>query len=384
MSSVHRPSSRSIRPAWRLGVALLVAAAAGCTPTDAVVGPETEVPEIGTVRVLPESAQVTVGQRIRLSVDVRDNQGRWLPNERITWSSSNTGVATVDDSGAVQLVGTGLVEIRATTRGNKGATARVAAAPVPVATVRVSPSSTSLQAGQTLTLSATTLSAADSLLPGRTVTWTSSNTTVATVDAAGTVTARVAGSATITATSEGVAGTAALAVTALPAPGAVSTLAATATSDTTVTLAFTDAGNGLGGPASYLVRLAAGTSISWASAAAPVRGTCASAVTASALGGAVSCTIRGLSASTAYRFLVMAYRGTVGTDAVYGGVSNTASATTAQAAVATVTLSPASASVVAGQGTTLAATARDAAGTVLTGRTVTWSSLNTAVATVST
>ncbi|HMH84225.1 MAG TPA: alkaline phosphatase family protein, partial [Gemmatimonadales bacterium] len=54
---------------------------------------------------------------------------------------------------------------------------------------------------------------------GRTVTWTSSNTTVATVSASGLVTGKVAGSATITATSEGQSGTSALTVTAAPPPG---------------------------------------------------------------------------------------------------------------------------------------------------------------------
>jgi acid phosphatase len=55
-------------------------------------------------------------------------------------------------------------------------------------------------------------------LAGRTVTWASSNTTVATVSASGLVTGQVAGTATITATSEGQSGTAAITVTApLPA-----------------------------------------------------------------------------------------------------------------------------------------------------------------------
>src|SRR5207237_6420334 len=50
------------------------------------------------------------------------------------------------------------------------------------------------------------------------VTWATSDATVATVDAAGLVSGATAGSATITATSEGVSGTAAVTVTPRPPP----------------------------------------------------------------------------------------------------------------------------------------------------------------------
>src|SRR5207249_4227688 len=53
-------------------------------------------------------------------------------------------------------------------------------------------------------------------LSGRVVTWSSNNTSVATVDAGGLVTAGAVGSATITATSEGKSGTAGITVTAVP------------------------------------------------------------------------------------------------------------------------------------------------------------------------
>src|SRR5207245_9129213 len=54
------------------------------------------------------------------------------------------------------------------------------------------------------------------LLTGRVVTWASSNTGVATVNGNGLVTGVAAGSATITATSEGKSGTAALTVSVVP------------------------------------------------------------------------------------------------------------------------------------------------------------------------
>src|SRR2546427_2329776 len=57
---------------------------------------------------------------------------------------------------------------------------------------------------------------AGSTLAGRTVAWTSGNSSVATVSSSGLVTAVAAGSATITATSEGKSSTAAITVTTAP------------------------------------------------------------------------------------------------------------------------------------------------------------------------
>src|SRR5205085_12411481 len=78
---------------------------------------------------------------------------------------------------------------------------------VPVATVEVTPPSASVQAGQTVQLTATPKDANGAPLSGRTVTWSSSNTAVATVSNGGLVSGVTPGSATITATREWNSGT---------------------------------------------------------------------------------------------------------------------------------------------------------------------------------
>src|SRR3989449_10575693 len=65
------------------------------------------------------------------------------------------------------------------------------------------------------------------------------------------------------------------------------------------------------------------------------------------------------------------------------GQSGTAVVTVSNVPVASVTVTPASASVQQGATVQLTATPRDANGTALSGRVVTWGSNNTAVATVS-
>jgi hypothetical protein len=86
--------------------------------------------------------------------------------------------------------------------------------PAPMAaTVSVSPSSSSIQAGGIVQLSATAKDAGGATMSGITVTWTSSNSGVATVNSAGVVKGLAGGSAMVTATAQGVSGEAAVSVT---------------------------------------------------------------------------------------------------------------------------------------------------------------------------
>src|SRR5207247_2512576 len=85
-------------------------------------------------------------------------------------------------------------------------------AAVPVASVTVSPATATVQVGQTMQLAAAPKDANGNSLSGRTITWASGSTAVATVSASGFVTGVAAGSVTITATSEGQSGTATITV----------------------------------------------------------------------------------------------------------------------------------------------------------------------------
>ena len=127
--------------------------------------------------------------------------------------------------------------------------------------------------------------------------------------------------------------------------------------------------------------------MSWGSASAVARGSCTTPVAGSAIGAKRTCTVLGLASSTAYQFQLVAFRGVLNGVAVFGGLSNVASGTTAvnpnPAPVATVTVTPGTASIPLGQTWQLTATPKDANGTTLTGRVITWASNATGVATVS-
>jgi len=91
-------------------------------------------------------------------------------------------------------------------------------------------------------------------------------------------------------------------------------------------LSFTEVDDGTGNPAKYDIRYARGT-ISWGSASSVTFGTCQSQQTTSkGAGQSFYCSIEGIpSTSDPYQFQVVAYRGTLNQDAVFGQLSNVAS-----------------------------------------------------------
>ena len=160
--------------------------------------------------------------------------------------------------------------------------------------------------------------------------------------------------------------------------GTVTNLSASALGASSVTLSFTQVSNGAGGPAKYDVRYAP-SPINWGTATSVTSGTCATPVAGSAPGATLTCTVLGLSASTKYDFRLVAFRGTLDVDAVFGGLSNVATATTTAATTAgpaSVTVTPSSASIALGERQTLMVSVKDQNGNTMTGQAVTWSSSN--------
>lgn len=119
-------------------------------------------------------------------------------DKTVTWSSSNTDVATVDEKGVVTGVAAGEATITAKA-GNKTATCKVSVNVIHVTGVTLDETSTTVYVGKTKTLVAT-VSPEDAT--DKSVTWASSNTDVATVDQSGKITAIAEGEAVITVTTK--------------------------------------------------------------------------------------------------------------------------------------------------------------------------------------
>ncbi len=325
----------------------------GMSDSATAVVTATAVP-VASVVVLPAAASAPVGGTVQFVAVPLDSTGTALGGRIIVWASSNQTVANVNTSGVATAAATGSTTIAATSEGHSGtATLTVTAVTVPVASVTVSPASASVQAGQTVQLTATPKDANGNALSGRTVTWASSNGAVGTVNGSGLVTGVVAGSTTITATSEGQSGSSAVTVTAGPLPVAsvtVSPASASVPVGQAVQLTATPK-DASGNPLT-------GRTVTWTSG-----NTSAGTVNASGL---VTGVVVGSTTITA----------------TSEGQSGTSVVTVTLVPVASVTVSPAPASVQAGQTVQLTATPKDANGNTLTGRTITWASSNTSVGTV--
>ncbi|HKI75421.1 MAG TPA: Ig-like domain-containing protein [Pseudomonadales bacterium] len=200
----------------RLVLLFLISLLAACGGSGG--GGTTPTPTVASVTVSPATATINVGATQQLTATAKDSSGATISGASIAYSSSDTAIATVSTGGLVTGVAAGSATITATSSGKSGTATITVNTPAPtVATVTLSPSAVTLTAGNTQQLTATAKDASNATISGATFTYASSDTTVATVDSSGLVTAVAAGTATITATSGGVDGTATITVNAATA-----------------------------------------------------------------------------------------------------------------------------------------------------------------------
>ena len=150
-------------------------------------------PILVTSVTLPSAASINVAGTTTLTATVLPTNAS---NKTLTWSSSNTSVATVNSDGVVLGVaaGTATITARSTDGSNRSGSCAVTVT-LPPTGVTVTPGEATLAPNATRQLTAT-VTPTNAI---NTITWSSSNTAVATVSTTGLVTARVAGTATITA-----------------------------------------------------------------------------------------------------------------------------------------------------------------------------------------
>lgn len=151
------------------------------------------VPVTG-ISISRSTLALTVGATSTLTATVAPSNAS---DKSYSWSSSNSAVATVNSSGLVTAKANGTATITATTTdGGKKATCAVTVT-TPASGVSVAPTTATIIKGQTQQLTATV---APSSASNKSVSWSSSNNSVATVNSSGLVTAKAAGNADITVT----------------------------------------------------------------------------------------------------------------------------------------------------------------------------------------
>ncbi len=313
-------------------------------------------PIVPTVPVNVSSIAISLGQpaiapgssTVATAV-LRDATGSTLSGRQVSWSSSASTIASIDGSGNISGIAPGTTVITATSEGKSGS-ASLTVTQVPVATVTLNPAAGYLYVGEQGAFEVTLKDANGNVLSGRTIAWSSSTNTVATVGTAGLVTAVAPGTTTITAICEGK--TTAAVVTILKAPEAVATVVLQPINGTLYV--------GEAGYFTVTLKDANGNTlldrdITWASSAPNVA--------TAATDGLISGFAPGVAIITA----------------TSEGKRATASVTvstrpTAATPVATVTITPGTSSLYVGDASFLTATLSDATGNTLSSRVITWTS----------
>jgi len=192
----------------RLGAALTVMVMACAEPTVSDL-------TVDAVDVTPLSPTLRAGATVALTARARDANGNTVPVSPLAWSTSDASVATVSATGVVSATAPGTARIAVSARG-VSATATVTVTERPVASLAMTPAVAAVRVGGTVLIRAQPLDAENVPLVGRPITWTSSDPTVARVDAAGTVTGVAPGAVTIVATCEGRTAQSAVTITLPP------------------------------------------------------------------------------------------------------------------------------------------------------------------------
>ena len=379
--------------------------------------------QVATIVVQPATPTLAINAQLPLQALVQNEAGELVPDASVTWTVENPNVASVSEAGVVKGLALGSTQVAANARGKSGI-ATVTVQQTPVASVVVLPEKVSAGKGSTTRLTALAYDAGQNVLPDRGMIWTTSNAGVATVDGTGLVTAKEKGTAIITATAEGKSDASEFTIS----PGAVSKVNVT---PNPVSMVAGDKQRLAVSAQDATGSVLTVTTADWASSNTQVATVSQGEVTALSGGTAqISATVDGVTGSTSVTVVrspvgtvsvapatifvgqklrltatVSDARGNVVTDravtwslppnliaslntstgevtgllpgsvtvtATSEGKSGSALVTVALVPVATVTIAPASPSVVQNGKTTLTATTKDALGGTLTGRAVTW------------
>ena len=175
-------SIRAVRSVFLLLIFLALTTCGKDSPT----GPPTP----SSITVTPASATLTaIGQTIQLHAGVVDRNGKAIAGASVTWTSSNASVASVSPSGLVTAHQTGTTTIKATSSGVSGQAIVKVETPVVTGIILTAADTLLTALGQTKRINASVRDQTGRPLSGIDLTWSSSDSTVASVDSTGLVTA---------------------------------------------------------------------------------------------------------------------------------------------------------------------------------------------------
>ena len=190
-----RPRRRGLAMLWAASVVLLAACGGGGDSSAPLC-------LVTSMNLSPITPTIAAGATVQLNATLASSFCSAPPSP--SWTSSASSVASVSSSGLVTGVSAGTASITANA-GTATAAAVVTVTSAGIATIVVNTSTASINVGSTVQATADVRDAAGVALT-RSITWLSSNSAVATVNANGLITGVTGGTATITASGEGKSG----------------------------------------------------------------------------------------------------------------------------------------------------------------------------------
>jgi len=334
------------------GTSQVSASSGGLTgSTTLTVGPATLV----AIAVTPANPSIAMGttQQFTATGTYSDSSTQNLTNS-VSWSSSDTSVATITSGGLATAVKQGSTTISAS--GEVTGSTTLAVGPATLVSVAVTPANPSIPKGTTQPFSATgTYSDGSTLDLTSSATWVSSNTAVATISSGGLASGVAQGTSQVSASSGGLTGSTTL--TVRPAtPVSIAITPSNPSIAKGTTQQFTATGTDSDGSTQDLT-----SSATWVSSNPAV----------------ATITAGGLASGAA--------QGTSQVSANFGGVTGSTTLTVGPAVLVLVAVTPANPSIAKGTAQQFSATGTYSDGSTqeLTGS-ATWVSSNTAVATITT
>ncbi|MFU8806337.1 MAG: Ig-like domain-containing protein, partial [Bradymonadaceae bacterium] len=178
----------------------LIRASSGRLSASAALTVSAEGVVVGEVRIEPEEATIEERASVQLGAQAYDGDGAALADRIIAWSTGDSTVARVDSTGLVTGISPGTVTITARSEGEE-AQSTITVTERGAGSIQLIPQAATLIVNETLEVTAITRTD-DGTEIERELTWSSDEEGVATVDAAGLVTAHAPGTANIVASGD--------------------------------------------------------------------------------------------------------------------------------------------------------------------------------------
>ena len=187
-----------------IGNLIVLVFALSCVGTDFIT--ESPLGNPARIEIDPTTTAVQQGSAVSFQATYYDTLGNIVPGTSFQWMSSNPTVASIDESGLAFGKQRGQVMIFASAREvqSESALLTVVSDPNQVARVSLTPDSSDLTIGETLQFIATAFNFNNGAVQGIAFNWSSSDSSIVTIDNNGLATAIAAGVVEIVAEADGV------------------------------------------------------------------------------------------------------------------------------------------------------------------------------------